>query len=500
VDQRTTEKEIPDKALQYMVVSIPVDHPDAPLRDGLVRGQYESVEIVRQIKDWSIKDTSTDTLLNVAEPEKDSLSSDSTNDLGEKTGKLPNANLANDASDDHLVEWIMITRSDPGGGIPRFMVERGTPSSIAADAVKFLDWAISQTSSSIDSDAESAQIVVSPPEEQQVREIYRTQSITSDGSTFEPSNATDTGVIAALTSAVRDGLDKYAPGVPTTLSNMMPYSANNEDESSDEDDDDDDDSDTSSVNSFASALPWTSRPDEPEPTLSAKPSFGDHLQVPDAASSSVSSFESGKTTAGLEQKLSKLEEKRIALDSEYHKTNEKEEAKARDAMTKESKETDKIKDRVERDKRKREEKHAKELKKLEDKRRSAERKAEEKRRKAMDRDAMSQVKRERDQARRMAEVLRQENDILRDRVGELQRENTMIVQKISKLSGGRDLLREIKSLVSADPKEKRRDASDSQSTPARARSLSPTMSVKSSGSSSNSASKASSITVNSAAG
>ena len=39
------------------------------------------------------------------------------------------------------VEWIMVTRSDPGGGIPRFMVDRGTPGSIVADAGKFLDWA-----------------------------------------------------------------------------------------------------------------------------------------------------------------------------------------------------------------------------------------------------------------------------------------------------------------------------------------------------------------------
>jgi hypothetical protein len=42
------------------------------------------------------------------------------------------------------VEWIMITRSDPGGGIPRFMVERGTPGSIVADAYKFLNWATQQ--------------------------------------------------------------------------------------------------------------------------------------------------------------------------------------------------------------------------------------------------------------------------------------------------------------------------------------------------------------------
>ena len=40
------------------------------------------------------------------------------------------------------VEWLMVTRSDPGGGIPRFMVERNTPASITADANKFAEWAV----------------------------------------------------------------------------------------------------------------------------------------------------------------------------------------------------------------------------------------------------------------------------------------------------------------------------------------------------------------------
>lgn len=39
------------------------------------------------------------------------------------------------------VEWIMITRSDPGGSVPRWMVERGTPGGIIKDAERFLDWA-----------------------------------------------------------------------------------------------------------------------------------------------------------------------------------------------------------------------------------------------------------------------------------------------------------------------------------------------------------------------
>ena len=84
----------------FMVVSIPVTHPDTPPRNGMIRGFYESIEMIREIP-------------------------------------LP----ASDDAETNPVEWIMVTRSDPGGGIPRFMVERSVPSSIVQDAVKFLDWA-----------------------------------------------------------------------------------------------------------------------------------------------------------------------------------------------------------------------------------------------------------------------------------------------------------------------------------------------------------------------
>lgn len=34
----------------------------------------------------------------------------------------------------------MITRSDPGGSVPRFMVEKGTPPGICNDASRFVKW------------------------------------------------------------------------------------------------------------------------------------------------------------------------------------------------------------------------------------------------------------------------------------------------------------------------------------------------------------------------
>ncbi|TIA58075.1 hypothetical protein D6C77_05757 [Aureobasidium pullulans] len=104
----------------YMVVSRPVTHPDAPGRVGFVRGTYESVELIREISARS----STD----------------------DEASSQVQGNPSNP------VEWIMVTRSDPGGGIPRFMIERGTSAGICTDAVKMYDWACHRKDA-IDQDA-----------------------------------------------------------------------------------------------------------------------------------------------------------------------------------------------------------------------------------------------------------------------------------------------------------------------------------------------------------
>ncbi|RPA86745.1 hypothetical protein BJ508DRAFT_410939 [Ascobolus immersus RN42] len=92
---------------EFTMVSRPLrDHPETEVRkeSGFVRGEYESIEFVREIDD-------PDGNLQVP---------------GENSGKA--------------IEWIMITRSNPGGNVPKFLVERGTPGSIVEDAKKFLNW------------------------------------------------------------------------------------------------------------------------------------------------------------------------------------------------------------------------------------------------------------------------------------------------------------------------------------------------------------------------
>ncbi|OKL60361.1 hypothetical protein UA08_04175 [Talaromyces atroroseus] len=101
----------------YIIVSKPCEHPNAPPQDNYIRGQYESVELIRELPiEKSTKQKPTTSMLTTGDEEVDE--------------DAPNP-----------VEWIMITRSDPGGSVPKWLVERGTPKSITGDTVKFLNWA-----------------------------------------------------------------------------------------------------------------------------------------------------------------------------------------------------------------------------------------------------------------------------------------------------------------------------------------------------------------------
>lgn len=203
-----------------MVVSKPCIHPDTPERDGFIRGQYQSVEFIREIpiNKPPKRSASTNNLLEKAasanhtrkrssssalgreailrnatqktqvsslsetEEHSQSLSPDSalspaseTSSGGRKRGKTVSYSESRasnakgeswdepeedyDGRENNPVEWIMLTRSDPGGSVPRFMVERGTPGSIVADATKFLDWACS-----IDMDSVEDEVTPEPSE------------------------------------------------------------------------------------------------------------------------------------------------------------------------------------------------------------------------------------------------------------------------------------------------------------------------------------------------
>ncbi|KAL4810704.1 hypothetical protein BDV18DRAFT_127813 [Aspergillus unguis] len=147
----------------WMMVSKPIEHPDAPPSDEYIRGQYESVEMIREIVDGS-----------------------------------------NEDAESNPVEWTMVTRSDPGGTIPRWMVEKGTPKSICTDAAKFLEWASRNPEIEAEGEAEGA-----------TKERARSQSVsdsTSDSSSsFEYEQEEHHGLIASFGNLLNAGMERYAP-------------------------------------------------------------------------------------------------------------------------------------------------------------------------------------------------------------------------------------------------------------------------------------------------
>jgi hypothetical protein len=388
----------------HMILSKPITHPDAPERQGYIRGKYESVELIREIP------------------------------------------LSNDNPELNPVEWIMITRSDPGGGIPRFMVDRGTPSSMLGDIHKWLDWAAALNETE---EVETQAADESTPAAQEPVSVAATAPVASDGATDvkstpappaytttvkakapEPAPQQEEGVVSHLTQALEIGIDNYAP---TMVSSYM-HNRTDSTPKTLADDDSDSSSDTSSsAASFMSAeeMRRQSTVEETPPTKA----FDD-----DAAAStsqiSLASLDTLKTTRSPthhEKEVQKLAKQRQKLDRKLAKKREDEESRLRRSRESESGEQEKAKERHDREVKKSEEKYRREMAKLESRKEREERKAEEKRVKREERDVVSKVSRERDQFRGEAELLRREVEILHEQLGDLQRENTAMASKLGKL-------------------------------------------------------------------
>ena len=193
---RGTDIDLPNaktKGRQFMIVSRPVVECEevCPAREGYVRGQFESVEFIREVvleqdesvmeewvepegengveSNWVDDPTAGDSEESENPVEETIVGSDEDKNL-ETSGRrprrrrkrqhhltrheddsLPGSNLLTPTSSEpetpmrknskeYPVEWVMISRSDPGGNVPRWVVERGTPASILKDAEKFLTW------------------------------------------------------------------------------------------------------------------------------------------------------------------------------------------------------------------------------------------------------------------------------------------------------------------------------------------------------------------------
>lgn len=453
----------------YMIVSKPCDHPETQPRNGFIRGQYESVEFIREIPRKLTASTSTtdlshlghkhghnleqDVLIHNAakraslHPEDGSHAQTGSRDVspsGRKrshTVDLPEAAHHHRTSfdeydpDQNPVEWIMVTRSDPGGSVPRFMVERGTPASICADAVKFLDWACVQDESAIE-DPETPQKPPAAFRRESFTSFAHEKSLSEDHEETSNSQIPHTTLTEATPSTpnapqhqtgflntVAGAVSAYAP---QALQGYLPHPQDDaQDEvsrSTTKQGDDDDASSTLSSLSFASADSHLSRDLPTSPTASMNSSLSNNA----------------KPQTAHEKELAKLNARRAALESKHAANMAKLTDQKSSSTAKEEAALKRAEEKHARDLKKQEERYQRELEKLNQRKEREEKKAEQKKKRQADKDEKDRFKRERDELKEKLEVAERERDVFVRQVGELQKENTLLVARIGKLEAFRN--------------------------------------------------------------
>lgn len=412
----TSESALSDKSAikqsiprHYMVVSIPVTHPDAPPRNGYVRGEYESVEMIREVPLTPYKPDAKTREADMERKEK----------------------AADDDPETNPVEWIMVTRSDPGGGIPRFMVDRGTPGSIAGDAVKFLDWACGKEEipdEDADAGAQEAAQELKKQDTSDAAQINGHPVGIEDKSptqAYESAPQNEGGLLAnALPS-----LSSVAAYAPAAVQNYLPESLQPKIDGAD----DDDSSDTSSIDSFTSVEEFRTAEDNiATPRASRIEDSTDSLtSINSITPSAMDSPTSARTHH--DKELEKIEKKKAQLDEKLQKSRQKEIG-----------DSEKAHQKYEAQMRKAQEKHEREMAKLEARRQKEAARLAARKQKEDEKNALTKTQRERDEWKLKAEVLSQENKVLHEQVRELQRENTALVAKMGKMGQGPEVIRQIR--------------------------------------------------------
>lgn len=377
-----------------MVVSIPVTHPDAPPRNGMVRGFYESIEMIREI---------------------------------------PLQGTAESDSETNPVEWTMVTRSDPGGGIPRFMVERNVPSSIVMDAVKFLDWACAKDESITPNDLTAGENdtadALEAPGPQRKLSMVESNGITAGIGTsiadrpspsvrrlsqrpVEQENVSQEGILAQI----RHSVEAYIPDAYNPLQRTVSSSSS---------------STSSSVESFASAEQFRTAPDG-LPT--------DHTIVT-SSSTSEQSVPIVPEDSPHAREMQKIEERKRQLKEKLEQAREKQSLDLQSESQKTQKEIEKAAEKHERDRKKQEEKFQKEIDKLEQRREKETRKLLARQQKEADKNQLGKAQRERDEYKARVDILEEENKLLKEQIGGLQKENTAIVARLGKTDRGLEILK-----------------------------------------------------------
>jgi hypothetical protein len=407
-----------------MLVSKPCTHPECPQRQGYIRGYYESVEFIREIK--AAKP------LPKVESSADGTDETQANDAGEDDTE----------QSDTIVEWVMITRSDPGGSVPRFMIERGTPPGIANDAHKFWQWISSSDFEKLleeDSQVTQAQTETMPST---TSASERPNPPTSPNSRSRENKQDKPDPVIAE----KDDNELPGPGgvygmvsgalgvvASAAASRLLGSGVENDTGSGSSDYISDASSSTHSFHSCDSIEEDDKEPSAQSGTVSKEPTPSVSTNGGDASLKSIRSTESSTPVSSHHEKeLKKLEERRRKTEEKLQRAQERALAKRNDDAQRDELALQKLQEKHEREMAKQEEKYQRERRKLEAKRANEEKKAQEKRRKQAEREEKANFALELQKVRAERDVARKEIEILKEQVGQLQALNTKLVARLGR--------------------------------------------------------------------
>ncbi|KAF3918522.1 hypothetical protein ABW21_db0207388 [Orbilia brochopaga] len=290
--------------------------------------------------------------------------------------------LENEETEANPVEWIMLTRSDPGGSVPRFMVDRGTPGSIVRDAEKFLDWACETLHEDELSDDDEHEKLTTPETE------------TAETEALEDEDKVDDATADELRRAM--SRDDSA----SNLSFMTASSGERECEDAEEEEELDESSGSlgsSQTTGQLNGTPTSSMLDVETAIINGTRPRSDTAATSSNASAAVQRLQTDAERAAAKARSSR----------------EKDDRKAAIRLAKEEEKQRKLVEKHAREAAKREEKYQREQAKAEEKRRKEEDKIRERKRRLEERDEKVRQLREIEDLKREVELLRRENEVLR---------------------------------------------------------------------------------------
>ncbi|KAK6499692.1 hypothetical protein TWF481_010053 [Arthrobotrys musiformis] len=305
------------------------------------------------------------------------------------------------------VEWIMLTRSDPGGSVPRFMVERGTPGSIIKDAEKFLEWACEKVHDEDISDDEH--------EEEEEEEVPDEEGSFDTVESRDTVGTETNGNGPHETEELRRALSH--DDSMSNLSFMTADSGECEDEEQEEEEEEDDEGSSSLGSSQLSGQGQLNN------SLIDEIANG-RARAGTAASSSSSSAALQRIQTDAMKTAAKMQTTRDKNDKKMAVRLAKEEEKQRKLEAKHAKEAAKRDEKYKRDQARAEEKRKKEEEKIKDRKRRLE-----------ERDEKLRSEREREDLKRDVELLKKERDVL-SRENEALKKEMVALRARYELDGG----------------------------------------------------------------